>query len=234
MFSEGLAQSLEAVINTMQSPSSELITLEDSTKNITAKISLKSSAMMGLEIILKVKDKETNITLDDFPIYVYHNSIARLSPIFHQLSYLEKHPEHANQDILMSAAAVISNVILMLGENSLIKSENFISELLPQNMKNEMIITCSPIGDFFLLTIHNVRCIGDAPKNDGVTHWRQFAPDTKFVHNGKEYVVIDSVLLKQKFKPQTTIISQLRAIQMQLTSSATMLSIEAEEEEDCE
>ena len=232
MFAEGLSKSLETVINTMQNPSSEFITLEDQTKNVSAKIALGSSSMMNLEVNLKIKDKDINFVLDDFPIYVYHNSIARLAPIYHQLSYLEKHPEHANSDLLMSFAATVSNVILMLGENSLVKSENFISELIPPQYKNDLLITCAPIGEFFLLTIHFIKCLGDAPRNDGVTHWRQFAPDSKFSHNGKEYIVIDSVLLKQKFKPQTIILSQLRALQLQLTSAATMLSIEAEEEED--
>ena len=232
MFTEGLAKNLEIVINTMQNPSNEIISLEDQTKNVSCKIILGTSSMMSLEINLKIKDKDINIVLDDFPIYVYHNSIARLAPIYHQLSYLEKHPQHANPDLLMSFAATISNVILMLGENSLVKSENFISELLPQNYKNDFLITCAPIGEFFLLTIHFIKCVGDAPRSDGVTHWRQFAPDSKFAHNGKEYVVLDSVLMKQKFKPQIIILSQLRALQLQLTSAATMLSIEAEEEEE--
>ena len=232
MFAEGLSKSLEIVINTMQNPSNEIITLEDASKNVSAKIILAPSSMMSLEINLKIKDKDVNIVLDDFPIYVYHNSIARLAPIYHQLSYLEKHPQHANPDLLMSFAATVSNVVLMLGENSLVKSENFISELLPQNYKNDFLITCAPIGEFFLLTIHFIKCVGDAPRNDGVTHWRQFAPDSKFAHNGKEYIVLDSVLMKQKFKPQTVILSQLRALQLQLTSAATMLSIEAEEEEE--
>ncbi|EAY23684.1 hypothetical protein TVAG_120220 [Trichomonas vaginalis G3] len=226
-----IAKSIENVINTMQNPSSELISFEDTSKNISAKISLKSSAMMSLELNMKQKDKEISITTDDFPIHIYHNSIARLIPIFHQLTYLEKHPEFCNPDLLMGFAATVANIILMLGENSLIKSENFISDLIPQNLRNYLIIACSPIGDFFLLTIHTVKLVGDAQSVDGVTHWRQYAPDTKFSHLKKEYSVIDSCLMKSKFKPQVNIIAQLRSIQMQLTSAATMISIDDEEEE---
>lgn len=226
-----IAKSVENVINTMQSPSSEMISFEDQSKGISAKIALKPSAMMSLEASIKLKDKEIAINTDDFPIYVYHNSIARLIPIYHQLSYLEKHPEFCNPELLMGFAATVANIILMLGENSLIKSENFLSELIPQNFRNDVVITCSPIGDFFLFTVHMVKLIGEAQSQDGVTHWRQYAPDTRFSHLKKEYTVLDSCLLKSKFKPQINIIAQLRSIQMQLTSAATMISIENEEEE---
>ncbi|OHT03445.1 hypothetical protein TRFO_06689 [Tritrichomonas foetus] len=235
MLQEDIATSLHSIISSMYNPQTETITLEDATRNITVKINLKNGAMMNFDFTQhKEKDKVFSIKTADFPIYAYHNSIARLAPIYDQLLFLGKHPTFANPDLIMSFAATVSNVTLMLGEQSLIKTENSITDILPQNLKNDVVIICGPISEYFVFTIHFVK-----PKNTATqlsfecpTFWHQFAPETVFPHLGHEYIVVDSVMLKTKSKTQTKILSELKAFQMLLSSISTNLAVEAEERDE--
>lgn len=233
MLDENVLKLVENVMTMMHSPPSEVISVEDPNKNISAKITLKSNASMNLELSIKIKDKEVPIKTEDFPIFVYHNSIARLIPVVNQLRYLTKNPQFASPDLIMTLAGTVSNILLMLGENSLIRSEVYISRLLPPQLHNDYIIACSPLGEFFVLTVHNVKLIGETTnKNENVTLWRQYAPGTRLIHDKNEYQVIDSCVMKHKYKPQIQLINLIKSLQMQLCSIATMLQIEAEEEED--
>jgi len=230
MIPEDISQSLEGILNVMQNSSSDYILFEDTNKGINAKIALKSCAMMNAEISLKYKEKEHVFKLDDFPIYTYHNCMARLTPIYHKLAFIEKNPEFGNSDLFSSYASTISNCILMMGENSLIKSENYISEMLPPNLRNEIIIVCAPIGDYFVLTVHFVKLINDnSSKLSPVTLWHQFSPESRISHYRKEFQIVESFMLKSKFKPQSTLLVQMRSLQMQLSSLSTLLSIEEQE-----
>ena len=232
MLTEDVASKLSSIISSMYNSPSDPITLEDVSHGITVKIKVNNFAMMNFEFTQrKEKDRIIQFKTGDFPIYAYHNSIARLSPIYDQLLFLGKHPNFANSDLIMSFAATMSNVALMLGEQSLIKSENCITELLPSDVRNDMIIVCGPINDYIVFTIHFVK-----PKNteaatsfESPTFWQQFAPDTVIPHLGREYVVVDSVMLKAKNKNQSQILSQLKALQMLLSSISTSLAVEAEE-----
>ena len=226
MLNDELISSFECLLHLMHNPPGDFIILEDQNRDIHSKITLKTCSMMSLEINLKIKDKDINLKFEDFPIYVYHNIIARLTPIYNKLVYIESHQEHSNHILLMNYSSIISNCILMLGDNSLIKTENMISNLIPNQFKNDIIIVCGPIGDFFVLTIHFVKLLGDSIDNSpSMTLWHQYVPDTKINHLGHEYLILDSCLMKYKYKSQTNLLLQLKSIQMQLSSISTCLSI---------
>lgn len=232
MLQEGFSESLKSIINIMYNTPDQTINFKDQSRNIQVQIHISPGAMMSLEYFQQVKDKTVSFKIPDFPIYVYHNSIARLTPIYNQLCFLEKHADYANSDLILSFAATVSNVSLMLGEQSLIKTENHITELLPSNLQTEMIIICGPIADDFVLTIHFVKMIRDGVQRaNGATLWKPFTPDSVFSHLGKEFSVIDSFLLKQKFKPQGMVFSQLRALQMNLSAISVNISIDDNDEE---
>lgn len=232
MLQEGIASQLENIINKMYVTTTDEICFEDPTRNLIVLIKLKPGAMMNFEFAHTVKDKTISFRTEDFPIYVYHNSIARLTPILNQLLFLENHTEYANHSLLMQFAATVSNVSLMLGDQSLIKTENAISELIPQQHRNEFIIVCGPIGEFMVCTVHFVKYLRDTDeRSDGPTFWRPFQIDTVFSHLGKQYTVLDSVSKKTKIKTQSTLIAQLKALQMLLTSISTNLAVEEEENE---
>lgn len=375
MLKEDIAEPLQAIISSMYNLPNTTITLEEPNREISVKINLKNFSYMNFSYS-QHKEKEKGyfkLETKDFPIYAYHNSIARLAPIYDQLVFLGKHPKYANSDIMMSFASTISNVSLMLGEETLIKTENNITEMIPVEHRQDIIIFCGPVGEYFVFTIHFVKPHnptssvsmsalnqntnnsfidnsnngnggtsqfstmpnsfstsavsqvgnannlsvnsspgGNANSNNASTFtppnntnsnngsssaninlsatssvaasanssntnlssqpklptsrsngnlsimgsssinsplleaatispslnyespafWRPFAQDTRFPHLGREYIVIDSVMLRTKFKIQTIVLSQLKALQMLLSAISVNLSVQAEEEEE--
>jgi hypothetical protein len=117
----------------------------------------------------------------------------------------------------------------MLGEQSLIKTENQISGLIPEHFRRELVIVCGPIGEFLLTTVHMVRQIGESREVENVTFWRQFVPDATFSHLGKEYQAIDSVMMRHKYRNQSVLLTKLKSLQMLLSAIATNLAVEEEE-----
>ena len=182
------------------------------------------------------KEKPVNFKTEDFQIVAYHNSIARLLPIYNQLSFLGKSIYQPNPELILSFAAIVSNVSMMLNEQSLIKTEDFISDFIPKQFRNELIIVCGPIGEYFICTVHFVKLIGPSNKTivESPTYFRQFTQNAQFSHLGNDYCVLDSVLMKLKSKTQTEILNNLKSLQMQLISISTNLSIEEDENEENE
>jgi hypothetical protein len=230
MIQEGLAASLESIINLMYATQDETIQLSEPTRGLSFTIQVCCGAMMRFAFeYRRDKDRPVCFKTPDFPIFVYHNSIARLTPIYNQLLFLEKHPEHATPDLFTSFAATLSNIGLMLGEQSLIKTENQITELIPAPWQQDFVIVCGPIGDWMLATVHFVKLTRDSSDVEKVTFWRQFVPDTTFSHLKKEYVATDSVMMRKPWGTQTTVLKQLKALQMLLSAIATNLALDAED-----
>jgi hypothetical protein len=233
MIQEGLAASLESIINLMYVTQEETMQLGDSSRGLSFTIQIRCGAMMNFAFeYRKDKDRSVSFTTPDFPIFVYHNSIARLTPIYNQLLFLEKHPEHATSDLFMSFAATLSNIGLMLGEQSLIKTENQISELIPPQWQQDFVIVCGPIGEWMLATVHMVKFSKESPEVENVTFWRQFVPDTSFSHLKKEYIATDSVMMRKQWGTQSSVLRQLKALQMLLSAIATNLALDAEDRSD--
>jgi hypothetical protein len=234
MIQAGLAASLESIIKLMYETSlDDSFVLEDSSRGLLLRVNPKPGALMSLELHVQ-KDKERiEFKREEFPIFVYHNSIARLTPIYNQLLFLEKHPKTAHPDLFMSFAATLSNIGLMLGEQSLIKTEHQISEMLPASLKDELVIVCGPIGEFFVTTIHIVKLNRETTlETENVTLWRQFVPDTTFPHRGKEYIALESLTARHKYKTQTSVLAQLKALQMLLSAISVNLGVDADEAEE--
>jgi hypothetical protein len=230
MIQEGLAASLESIINLMYSTEEETIQLNDQSRGLTLTVQVCPGAMMRFSFeYRRDKDRPICFKTDDFPIFVYHNSIARMTPIYNQLLFLEKHPEHATPDLFTSFAATLSNIGLMLGEQSLIKTENQISELIPAPWQQELVIVCGPIGEWMLATVHFVKVARESSEVEKVTFWRQFVPDTTFSHLKKEFVATDSVMIRKQWLTQTNVLKQLKALQMLLSAIATNLALDAED-----
>jgi hypothetical protein len=144
--------------------------------------------------------------------------------------FLEKHPDKAHPDLFMSFAATLSNIGLMLGDQSLIKTETEISEKLPPNLKDDLVVVCGPIGEFFVTTVHIVKLVREVSHDpENVTFWRQFVPETTFPHLGKDYVAVDSLTIRHKYKNQTAILARLKALQMLLSAISVNLGVDADE-----
>lgn len=387
MLKEDIAEPLQAIISSMYNLPNTSLNFEDPSRGISVTVNLKNYSYMNISFSQHKEKEKGNISFktDDFPVYAYHNSIARLAPIYDQLVFLGKHPKYANSDLMMSFSATISNVSLMLGEETLIKTENNISDRIPNDLKQEIIIFCGPVGEYFVFTIHfvkvrnppnsvsmsalnqninnsfidnqsnsnnnnnnngasnsgvsqfstmpisystsavsqagnsnnntlstspaeinsnpnsvstftppanpnsgnqssssniNLSPTSSSPANSAVSSmtnfpsqskvptsisngnlslmgsssinsplletasvspssinyespafWRPFAQDTVFPHLGREYIVVDSVMLRKKFKIQSIVLSQLKALQMLLSAISVNLSVQAEEEE---
>lgn len=316
MLKEDIADPLQKIITMMNNLPADPIRMEDADRGISVHISFKKSAMISFDLSRNKEKDKSNFAFatKDFPIYSYHSSIARLVPIYDKLLFLGKHPNYANSDLMMSFSATISNVSLMLGEETLIKTENSIADLIPQNLKNELIIFCGPVGEYFVFTIHFVKLRGPpnsismtaisdynnfhnssstqmmhfptsqsssdlsqfrgsnrpaqtSPNQNGnsipsmpnsvsngnlsnrifsalkeghiisssggienAAFWRPFVPETIISYLGKDFEVIDSVMMKTKFRPQASILAELKALQMQLSAISITLSVEAEED----
>lgn len=364
MLKEDIAEPLQAIISSMYNLPNTSITLEEPNRGISVTINFKNYSYMNFTYTQRKEKGNISFKTDDFPVYAYHNSIARLAPIYDQLLFLGKHPEYANSNLMISFASTIGNISLMLSEETLIKTENSISDRIPIDQRQDKVIFCGPVGEYFVFTIHFVKVKGtpssvsmtalnqnannsiltDNNNNSGnsqnkemqnsystpaVTQignvntnsnngpninsnntsnspnasnsnnelninlsstssstvnlnsstnnlssqqklpisrsngnlslmtsssinspsleaasvspsslnyespafWRPFAQDTTFPHLGKEYVVTDSVMLRTKFKIQSVVLSQLKALQMLLSAISVNLSIQAEEEE---
>lgn len=379
MLKEDIAAPLQAIISSMYNLPNQSITLEEPNRGISVTINLKNYSYMNISYTQHKEKEKTNISFEtqDFPVYAYHNSIARLAPIYDQLLFLGKHPKFANSDLMMSFASTISNVSLMLSEETLIKTENNITDRLPSELRQEAVVFCGPVGEYFVFTIHFVKVkgtpssvsmsalnqnminsfsnnyndtnnsnanggsqfaqmpnsysttavsqmgnvnntINTSPGSNSNTNannastppnttssnnasssnninlsatsssttnsinssnnnlssqarlpisrsngnlnimgsssinsplletasispsslnyespafWRPFAQDTIFPHLGREYIVCDSVMLRTKFKIQSVVLSQLKALQMLLSAISVNLSVQADEEE---
>jgi hypothetical protein len=230
MIQEGLAASLESIINLMYVTQDETMQLGDQSRGLTFTIQIRCGALMNFTFeYRKDKDHIVSFHTKDFPIFVYHNSIARLTPIYNQLLFLERHPEHATPDLFMSFAATLSNIGLMLGEQSLIKTENQISELIDPQWQQDFVIVCGPIGECMLATVHMVRFVRESTEVENVTFWRQFVPETTFTHLKKEFIANDSVMMRKQWVTQLSVLKQLKALQMLLLAIATNLALDAEE-----
>ena len=237
MLSPGIAEDLGNIIKSMCNLPEQTITFESPPHGIFVRLHMKPSAMMSFSFTQQ-KDKAHSIEFStvEFPIAVYHNAIARLTPIYNQLAFLQKHRNLASADIFMEFAATSSNIGLMLGEQSLIRSEEQIYDLIPEGLRDEIIVVCSPIGENFIFTVHFVKLVRESnPVNEeSGTLWMPFVPDTVFPLRGNEYKVIESVLMKTRLKFPGEIIGSLKAFQMLLSSIATNLSVEEDEnEEEC-
>ena len=235
MLSPGIAEDLGKIISSMYSLQEQTIVLEDAPHALLIRLHLKSSAMMSFSFRhQREKDHVIEFSTIDFPIAVYHNAIARLTPIYNQLAFLEKHRHLASAEIFMEFAATASNIGLMLGEQSLIRTEEQIYDLIPEELRDEMVIVCGPIGENFIATVHFVRRLKESRPGDdeSATLWTPFVPNAVFPFRGNEYRVIESVLMKAKLKFPGEIIGNLKAFQMLLSSIATNLSVEEDENEE--
>lgn len=232
MFKE-TSELLNKIIEMMYIDQNETLVFSDSERELSIKANFKNGAMMNFEF-QATKEKSINFKTEDFQIAGYHSSIARLMPIYHQLSYFEKNLYQPNSELILSLAAVVSNVSMMLDEQSLIKTENLITDYIPKQLQNELIIVCGPIGEYIVCTVHFVKLVGRSNKEnrENPTYFRQFLPNTVFSHLGNDYCIQDSVSMKLKSKTQSLIMNSLKALKMQLISISTNLSIEEDEEND--
>ena len=228
MLKVGIANSLKHIIELMCDLDEKV---ELTSKDLSVRIELKSSAMMALNF----EDKRTGCQFrKDCPIYVYHNAIARLSPIYNQLAFLEKHPELATPDVCMGFAATMSNVGLMLDEQSLVRTEEQIWEFIPAQYRQDLLVVCGPIGENFVVTVHYVKRVRDAQGVDeeSSTLWSPMIPETEFPHRGAIYRVVESVMMKQPMRTQNAVMGELKALQMLLCAIATNLSVEEEDNDE--
>lgn len=233
MLREGIANSLKRVIDLMCNLGDEKAPILFDDNDFSARIQLKNSALMTLEFEEK-RQGGCSFSTGDFPIYVYHNAIARLTPIYNQLAFLEKHPDLATSDVCMGFATTMSNIGLMLGEQSLIRTEEQIWEFIPEPFRREMLIVCGPIGENFVFTVHFVKLVPEKPAGDeeSATLWAAMLPDTEVVHQGSVYRVVRSVVKKKPMRTQTAVMGELKALQMLLCAIATNLAVEEDENED--
>jgi len=170
-------------------------------------------------------------TTDFFPIVAYHCAIARLTPVLTQLVFLEDHTAHASSELCMSLAATVSNVVMMLGEASLVRSEDHISDLVPAALRDQVVIVSGPIGEGFITTVHFVKLRAEvaATPRDNATLWRPLAPGTVIAHRGREYKVCESVSMRLPFDEQPVFVAELRELQALLLEVATSRAIEEDE-----
>lgn len=218
---------LERLIRAMTTLIDE--TIDFNINGIEAQLLIKKNSTFSLKLNSKIKSKDETITLESIPFYSYHNAVANLVPYLKQLKCMENSCSNENKqatiDTYIGFASMLRHVEQLFGEDTLVRSECFITELLPQNLKNNVIIVCSPINNYMVLTIHYIKLIqksvNQTPQISSL--WRTLPVNHVISYNGNDYKVTMSMSQLQEFAHQEGIMKLIKIIQEQTMSTITLL-----------
>lgn len=182
-------------------------------KILAGNFAVNANAQISLKLQISQNKKDYLIEIPDLPLYAYQSAYSRLFLILRKVKYLETTNDFT-VELLIDFCSEISNIIHQFGENTLIRAELYISDKLPKEIKNELIIFIGPINDVFVVTVNSVSIQEESKKRSdtGSALWRPLIPGSDFDFNGRKVHVFDTVSVRINSKIQTQILHKLKAL----------------------